>query len=175
MSVKVMSWVWDCSAAKGNDLLVLLAIADSADHDGSNAWPAVATLCRKTRLSRRTVQRSIVRLTGLGELRVDVQRGGPLLMRAEARPNAYTVLLGDAEAALVDNSGGASKRRGGGVKSARGGASPVTPNPSFTRPGLRALAARPEDQDPEPAPRADPPGAWHRTREEMSTRREAAL
>jgi hypothetical protein len=39
MSVKVMSWVWDHSRAEGTDRLVLLAIADSAEHDGSDAWP----------------------------------------------------------------------------------------------------------------------------------------
>jgi hypothetical protein len=52
-----MSWVWDTSPAAGNDLLLLLAIADFADDEGE-AFPSVETLARKTRMSRSTVFRT---------------------------------------------------------------------------------------------------------------------
>ena len=90
MSVKVMALVWDGSTAVGNARLVLLAIADSCDHDGTNAWPAVATIARKTLLSERTVQRKIKELVEIGELRVVP---GPSHIRWDRRPNGYEVVL----------------------------------------------------------------------------------
>lgn len=68
MSIEVMSWVWKKSKATGTDKFVLLAIADNAWDDGSNAWPSVATISRKTGLSTRTVQRCIQNLHDIGEL-----------------------------------------------------------------------------------------------------------
>ena len=90
MSVKVMAQVWDVSESVGNARLVLLAIADSCDHDGTNAWPAVATIAKKTLLSERTVQRKIKELVILGELRVVP---GPSHIRWDRRPNGYEVVL----------------------------------------------------------------------------------
>lgn len=74
MSVKVISWVWEASASVGNERLVLLAIADRASDDGL-AWPDQDEISRKTRLSRRTVQRSIASLEAIGELSVERERG----------------------------------------------------------------------------------------------------
>lgn len=75
MSVRVISWVWERSRAEGTDRLVLLAIADSANDDGGNAWPSVATLAGKAKVSERTVQRSIRALVLLGEVSVDQNAG----------------------------------------------------------------------------------------------------
>ena len=51
MSIRVMSDVWDLSESTGSARLVLLAIADSCDHDGTNAWPAIETIAKKTKVS----------------------------------------------------------------------------------------------------------------------------
>jgi hypothetical protein len=75
MSVKAQNWVWEHSRAEGTDLLVALAIADRANDDGEDAWPNMETLCRKTRLSRSTVSRSVRNLEDLSELRVDRELG----------------------------------------------------------------------------------------------------
>jgi hypothetical protein len=56
------------------DLLVLLAIADHADHCG-RAHPGMALIARKARLSLRQAQRAIRHLHDLGELRVDPNAG----------------------------------------------------------------------------------------------------
>ncbi|TDD03116.1 helix-turn-helix domain-containing protein [Saccharopolyspora terrae] len=85
MSIKVMNWVWDQSPAKGTELLMLLAIADNAADDGTNAFPSVSTLARKTRLDQRTVQRIIRKLSEQGRLAVE-ERGG-------RHPNRYSVLM----------------------------------------------------------------------------------
>src|SRR5688572_25887797 len=36
--------------------LVLLALADRADHHGSNAWPSVATICAESEASEHTIE-----------------------------------------------------------------------------------------------------------------------
>lgn len=83
MSIKVMNWVWDRSPTKGTELLMLLAIADNAADDGSNAFPSVSTLARKTRLDERTVQRIVRKLARQDQLLVE-ERGG-------REANRYTI------------------------------------------------------------------------------------
>ncbi|WP_322754382.1 helix-turn-helix domain-containing protein [Frankia sp. Cas3] len=83
-----MTWVWGASATAGNERLVLLAIADTADDDGGNAWPSVATLARKTRLDARTVQRVIRRLAAGGHLLIETAAG-------RGGANMYTVVMSD--------------------------------------------------------------------------------
>jgi len=88
MSIKIMNWVWEHSTAKGSELLLLLAIADAADDQGRNAFPSISTLSGKTRMSRRTVQRLVVKLESDGHLRLS-RAGG-------RRANTYEVVWGDA-------------------------------------------------------------------------------
>jgi len=81
-----MNWVWEHSTAKGSELLLLLAIADAADDQGRNAFPSISTLAAKTRMSRRTVQRLVVKLEDDGHL---------ILRRVGGRrANTYEVVLG---------------------------------------------------------------------------------
>lgn len=76
MSVVVSTWVWQHSEVEQRgDLLVLLALADHAQDDGTKAYPSVATLAQKARLSRRGVQLALRRLETQGAI---VQAGsGP--------------------------------------------------------------------------------------------------
>lgn len=67
MSVYVSSWVWKHSTAKGNDLLVLLALADIADDHGI-CWPSVAHLATKTRLHEQTVRSRLKALRAEGHV-----------------------------------------------------------------------------------------------------------
>lgn len=76
MSIRVMTWVWNESRSKKNARLLLLAIADCASDDGSNAYPSVAELIRKTGLSERAVQSTLADLVKLGELAV-YRNAGP--------------------------------------------------------------------------------------------------
>lgn len=86
MSVKAIGWVWDNSQSEGAARLVLLAIADCANASGGDAWPSVAELCRKTRLSERGVQKAIRKLTEVGELRVMRNTG-------RGRTNRYRIVM----------------------------------------------------------------------------------
>ena len=64
-----MSQVWQNAPHSGGELLTLLAIADFAD-DAGVAWPSVAVIAKKTRLSPRQVNRVIVELKNTGWLTV---------------------------------------------------------------------------------------------------------
>jgi hypothetical protein len=141
MSVKVMTWVWERSPVAGNERLVLLAIADSAEDDGRNAWPSVATLARKTRLDPRTVQRVIRRLQDSGHLAVATAAG-------RGGANVYSVLMnptGAATADAVDNAGdGAADPRQTATPGNLPPPAPVPPSPRHQCQGTPGTAVPPE-------------------------------
>lgn len=56
MSVKCMGAVWDLDLPR-NEKFVLLAYTDHADHDGTNIYPSVGLISRKTGYDKRSVQR----------------------------------------------------------------------------------------------------------------------
>lgn len=96
MSIKVMNWVWEHSRSTGNDRLVLLAIADTAHDDGTNAYPKSATIQRKCGgISERTVTRCIERLVEMNELYVEQFGQG-------RTPSKYRVLMIEDREAGVD-------------------------------------------------------------------------
>lgn len=66
MSNAVLNEVWQHAPVEGNHLLVLLVLADMADEDHRWAWPSVATICRKARMSRATAYRALSNLVDLG-------------------------------------------------------------------------------------------------------------
>lgn len=110
-----MSWVfehhdWDQSRCAPNpktglvDVVahstlkfVLLAIADHASKDGSNAWPSNETLSKQTALSIRTVQKATARLEELGLIVKEIQRGGDERVSADERPNRIRVVMNNGE------------------------------------------------------------------------------
>lgn len=81
-----MSWVFEHSEATLGDRLVLLAIADHANHDGCDAWPSVPIIAQKARVDRASVFRAIKRLVDLGELEVHSRPG---------HRNVYRVVICD--------------------------------------------------------------------------------
>lgn len=62
MSIRVMTQIWDCGAYEGGTLLVLLAMADWAQDDGTRVFPTMETLAEKARLSVRGAQNCVARL-----------------------------------------------------------------------------------------------------------------
>lgn len=75
VAIGVMNWVWTYSRSRHGARLVLLAIADCASGDGSNAWPSNKELQRKTNLTERAVRTSVAELIEMGELAVDFNTG----------------------------------------------------------------------------------------------------
>ena len=75
MSVKLMSRVWDDAPVEGSELLLMLALADSANDEGV-CWPSQETLSRKTRINKRHVQRLLSRLAAAGMIEVSPRFAG---------------------------------------------------------------------------------------------------
>jgi Helix-turn-helix domain len=90
MSVDVLDLVWKRSEHKGSDLLLLLAIADNADEETGIAYPGVAYLAAKTRLSVRGVKYALKRLLDGDEL-ILLERGGR--RGKQTRANTYEVQM----------------------------------------------------------------------------------
>ena len=74
MSIEAISAVWKHSRQKSGGLLVLLALADYTNAEGV-AWPAISTLARKVRMSKRNVQRWVRVLEKAGEVEVRPNQG----------------------------------------------------------------------------------------------------
>jgi len=87
-----MNQVW-ASSLPSSEKFVLLAIADMANHDGTNAWPGVNFIADRCSMSRRSVQRLIRSLEERGVLTVHLQKGGNDRTPADRRPNRYDVNL----------------------------------------------------------------------------------
>lgn len=66
-----MQEVWSNAPVSGGALLVLLAIADSADEMSRTCFPGIENLAHKARLSERQVKRVISELTELTVIHVD--------------------------------------------------------------------------------------------------------
>lgn len=70
MSVRATNWAWEIARERGfggNTLLVLLRIADHADHDGV-CWPGTDHIASYTGLSERRVADNLKRLEVMGLL-----------------------------------------------------------------------------------------------------------
>lgn len=119
--------------------IVLIGLANHADPDGRNAFPAIETLCRYTRLSESTVRRCVQRLLALGVIRPsDPDIVAAYIKRGDRRPNGYDLVL----AQPVDNhTNGVSYEAPRGVVAAQKG-SRMTPEPSVNRPENRPSPER---------------------------------
>ena len=135
MSIELMTLVWAKSKQKGSSLLALLAIADSFNDDGRGAFPSIATIAKKIRMSERNAQYLLRKLEESGELVVDIA-GGP------AGCNQYSInsALLEGGAKIAPPSRGAKFAPGvkplapGGCKGLhRGGAKACTHNHNRTK------------------------------------------
>ncbi len=86
MSIKITQKVWQAAdRLRGNDMLLLLALADYANDQGE-CWPSVRTLAGRTGLSERTVYRILARAARAGYIIV-IPGGG------KGRSNRYKLML----------------------------------------------------------------------------------
>lgn len=68
MSAKVTGWVLENSPVVGAARLVLLVLADRADHEGRNAYPSVGSIAEYARCGRSTVHRALRDLEADGHI-----------------------------------------------------------------------------------------------------------
>lgn len=76
MSIRVMTFVWDHYPCGGSELLLLLALADWGRDDGTNIFPTVGMMAKKTRQTVRGVQKQLTRLKEAGWLVAEEVGGG---------------------------------------------------------------------------------------------------
>ncbi len=93
-----MSHVWANSKQKGAALLLLLAMADIADEVG-DCYPSADYLAKKTRVDVRSVQRTVAKLIGEGELIVFEKQGTK--NRSGQKTNLYRIVMTTVEEALT--------------------------------------------------------------------------
>jgi hypothetical protein len=95
MSVKMMGQIWELDVPHAQ-MLVLLAMADHADHEGGNIYPSMGLVAWKTGYSERQVQRVVRELIQAGALVKVADAAGrrPATYRMELsnlpRKSAYT-------------------------------------------------------------------------------------
>ena len=65
MSVRASNWAWGLQCVSGTTKLVLMALADCANHEGA-CWPSNDTISEKAVASATTVRRAIKQLEQLG-------------------------------------------------------------------------------------------------------------
>jgi hypothetical protein len=151
MSVKAMSWVWEHSGATGAARLVLLALADHAGADGGDAFPSVARLAERTKLTERGVRKALRCLVDSAEIVVEHGSGprGTNRYRMLFTPEQGSPLNGVQVNCVPDPLNGVPKTP------ERGSAEPsltVTNRPKARR--------RPETPAPDSLPITDSMRAW---------------
>lgn len=120
MSVQALSWALHESPVRNKgDLLVLIALADSAHQDGDGAYPSVAILARVARMSSRSVQESLRRLESTG-----IIEGAP----RHGKTTVYRVPITPAKSVEVQTSQGCDPPQGRGAKSRANPCEPSHPN-----------------------------------------------
>jgi hypothetical protein len=152
MSVEVMAWVLRNSPTTGGDRLVLLAIADHAANDGSNAWPSVRTIATYANLCERAAHYAIARLVRDGHLVVERNMGGTWDTPPDRRPNRYRVVIhsGVQQIAPRDANGVQSETERGAT-----GCTQSVLDPSF----LKEVSARVQEGGPEPVDKTPMPAS----------------
>ncbi|GLY54981.1 helix-turn-helix domain-containing protein [Lentzea sp. NBRC 102530] len=158
MSIEAINWALNhapipADRKDGSTLAItLIALANHAGPDGRDAFPSVERMMRYTRLSRRTVQRSLRSLEELGLVRKGTTRVRDAhIEEANSRPQVYNLVLsarqstGTEDGRQVDapsTSTGRQQRRLGASASTGWGVI-ATPETSFNRPRNRALSSEP--------------------------------
>lgn len=87
MSVQALSWVLENAHARLGARLVLIALANHAHDDGSNAFISQQTIAREAHLTDRQVRRCLKELEASGEIaRTDRKADGRIVWQVVLRP-----------------------------------------------------------------------------------------
>lgn len=103
MSIAVMTEVWKDAPVSGTELLMLLALADSANDD-RECWPSVRHLMHKVRLSEAQARRVLKSLERQGVIEIDIKKGKGATGRESNRYRicALTPLADDTSGGITD-------------------------------------------------------------------------
>lgn len=167
MSIEAINWVLNYAPIPSDRrdasslTMVLVGLANHADPDGRNAFPAVSTLVRYSRLSESTVRRSLDALHDLDLIAPsDPTIIAAYIKRADRRPQGWDLAI---HLGYPQEQDGVSPRHPAvahGVSTRPNGVSPrpergvtVTPEPSLIHPRNHPARERaPEARSPLPPP-----------------------
>jgi hypothetical protein len=121
VSIAAMAYCWEHAPVKGSQLLVLLAIADSARDPDWVAWPSIRTLCAKTRMGERGVRYILRDLEDARCIATEIEG-------SRAGTNLYRVLRSMGQTLPPDGDGGHDDAAEGGMGEPFGGHEDA-PNP----------------------------------------------
>lgn len=93
MSVQVMSWVLEESETRGEERLVLLAIANHASAEDAQAYPSIGKLAQEANVHPDTAKRIVRKLHRDGHITRETQAAPDERIPAHKRPNLYTIHL----------------------------------------------------------------------------------
>jgi len=110
---------------------VLLVLANYADHEGRNAFPAASTLAKATGLTERGIRLTLAKLQKLGAIKLGNQAiVAAHIDRADRRPVVYDLCITGVNVVHPVKTGGTSRQHGVNLEAARG--EHRSPKPSFT-------------------------------------------
>lgn len=100
MSVEAIAWVLNHAPVQSPvSKLVLVALANHAHPDGSASFPSVATICRYTCLSERSVRQHLDALESSGVIRrCDQSIVAAYIKRTDRRPVGYDIMINEVHA-----------------------------------------------------------------------------
>jgi hypothetical protein len=121
VSIFALSWVLRHSEAQLGPRLVLLVLADHAKDDGTFAWPAVDTIAKHARLSRRAAQAALRKL----------EQDGMVVVRGKTKNGVviYDVVMGAQNPHPVESEGAKLTTPGGEAASPEPSGTVNTPSP----------------------------------------------
>ena len=148
MSIEAIAWALNKAPIPADRrdasslAIVLVGLANHADPDGHNAFPAVATLVRYTRLSPRAVQYALRRLADLGLITPsDPEIVAAHLKRADRRPNGWNLAIHSTIHRVVhsqeDGVQAVHPDAGHGAQTTTSRGASTAPEPSLNRPRSR--------------------------------------
>lgn len=157
MSISVMAEVWKDAPVAGTELLMLLALADSANDD-RECWPSLAHLQHKVRLSRVQTQRLLKSLERNGLIEIEKNGGKgkngqktnryrlryPTSIAHDTPPTGQTGIAGDTLNRNLEPSENPETPDGGSVPENTKKPRPPHPNEPWRNELLRCFGLTPE-------------------------------
>nr|WP_225953775.1 helix-turn-helix domain-containing protein [Kibdelosporangium phytohabitans] len=133
--------------------IVLVGLANHADPDGKNAFPAVSTLVRYTRLSERSVQYALRALEDLGLIKPsDPEIVAAYVKRADRRPKGWDLVIHSGAQTLHPAEQHEVQTRHDGVQTTTSRGAELAPEPSLNRPKNRPSRERTQQGARVPVP-----------------------
>lgn len=138
MSIEAINWVLlKAETLDPTETVVLLGLANHAQRDGSCTWPSISTLAGYSRISERTVQRTLRALEDRDVILRGDQRANEWKLRGGYRPVVYDLpmepedYLRPAELAALRGDNLTPLKAGRGDTGVEGGVTPVADKPSL--------------------------------------------